>query len=385
MGTVTSELLQINYATAIQYLRKATSILRYITIGNELGTEKGTIGYSIPVPLPPDLGAAEDVVPGSTPYSGQSPTYQAATVTISKWKRKGYAMTDLDLIKLQKKQYSENMVSAINSLVASVITDILSGYTQTYMYAGVAGTTPFGSSTADAQRAWRLLNEQGNPLEKRAMLLGDVAAEKAIGLPVFQQANTSGTQETLREARIGRAIAFDWDLESYLGISFTGGTLSNGTTKAALVNGAVSAGATTMNIDSATLTGTLKVGDLFSVAGSDQTYVITADKTAASNAITGVTFSPASLGFADNAVITFVADHQVAGLAFHKSAIAFVSVFPDSALFEGGNEIMQMYDPVTGLVLCQEVSRQNKQTLIDYSLMWGSAWIDPKRVVRIIG
>jgi hypothetical protein len=98
----------------------------------------------------------------------------------------------------------------------------------------------------------------------------------------------------LREGTIKRALGFDWAVDGYLP-TFTGGTLSNGTGKLALINDAsVAVGDTSVPMDSGTLTGTLVVGDLFTVAGDDQQYVVTAAATASSNAIASVSFSPAA-------------------------------------------------------------------------------------------
>ena len=64
-------------------------------------------------------------------------------------------------------------------------------------------------------------------------------------------------------------------------------------------------------------TGNPIVGDLFTVAGDTSEYVVTA--------VTGaspITFSPsAKVAWADNAAVTFVADH-VANIAGHPNGLA---------------------------------------------------------------
>lgn len=77
-----------------------------------------------------------------------------------------------------------------------------------------------------------------------------------------------------------------------------------------LVNGALIAGATSLNLDGTNLTGVLVTGDTFTLAGEAGTPVHTVTGgpyVAAGNAIAGVTFTPAIAagGVADNAAISF--------------------------------------------------------------------------------
>ena len=68
----------------------------------------------------------------------------------------------------------------------------------------------------------------------------------------------------------------------------------------------------------------IAAGDVFKVVGSDKGYLIVTGGTVASNE-QAITFTPAlDKAIADNAVVTFQADHD-ASLAFHKNAFALVS------------------------------------------------------------
>jgi hypothetical protein len=286
---------------------------------------------------------------------------------------------------LQAGTFSDQFEAAIDALSRNIIRTVWANFTSIYQAVGIAGTTPFATNINTIGDARLLLNLAGVPMSKRAMVLGFDADANAINLAIFQQYLQAGTTETLREAEIKRALGFDWAIDGYTP-NFVGGTLSNGTGKLALVNGAVSVGATAMNIDSATLTGTLVPGDIFTVAGSSQQYVVRNSVTAVGNAIAGVQFSPPAVSaFADNAVITFVANHALAGLAMHPQAIAFASKPLDNVMFEGGNMIRQYPDPHSGLTICLEISRQYKQTVAEFSCLWGSNILRPECAVRILG
>lgn len=384
-NTINAELVDKIYAQALMALRKKTSILRYVNIINDQFQANQKFG-TVTIPISAPYADATDITPSQVPPAGNDTTPQYANLTLSNWKHTDFHLTDYEISRVQAGTMGMQMEEAIDSLARTIVKSVLALYTGIYQYAGTAGTTPFSSNTAVAQSARKLLNDSGVPDNQRALILSFAAEENALGLPIFQRVNEGGSDSVMREGFIGRRLGMDWDSDGYMP-TFTGGTLSNGTTKAALINGAVTAGATTANIDSGTLTGTLVVGDLFTVAGDSQQYVVTANATASGNAISGMAFSPASkANWADNAVITFVASHSVAGLAIQKQAIAFASrPLITEVGFEGGSMIREFPDSASGLVLNMEISREYKRTKVDFSSLWGCTLVRPQAAVRILG
>jgi hypothetical protein len=345
-------------------------------------------GDTVVVPIPSQRSDSDvtDVVPSNTPPAPSDITPRYASVTLSNWKKVNFSLTDFEVSKLSAGTMSDEFSGAIDVLSGNIIRSVMANYKGIYQYAGTAGTTPFASNTSVVQSARKLLNKAGVPMENRAVILNFDADANAIGLSLFQQYLQKGDRETLREGIIKRALGFDWDVDGYLP-TFTGGTLSNGTGKLAKINDAsVVVGDTSVPMDDTSLTGTLVVGDLFTVAGDTQQYTVTANVTASSNALASVSFDPsAKVAWADNAVVTFVASHDVAGLALHKQAIAFASKPLDDVTLEGGSQIRQIPDPVSGLTLCLEITRQYKQTVAEFSCLWGSTLARPECAVRILG
>ena len=386
-NTINSLLVDRIYAMGLLALRRQTALLRYVTTYEKEVMDNSFRGDTVVVPIPSQRSDSDvtDVVPSNTPPAPSDITLRYASVTLSNWKKVNFALTDFEVSKLSAGTMSDEFSGAIDVLAGNIIRSVMANYTGIYQYSGTAGTTPFASSTASAASARKLLNISGAPMENRAIILNFDADANAIGLSLFQQYLQKGDTETLREGTIKRALGFDWAVDGYLP-TFTGGTLSNGTSKAALINGAATVGVSTINIDSSPLTGTLVVGDLFTVAGDTQQYVVTGNKTASGNAISALAFAPpAKVAWADNAVITFVASHDVAGLALHRQAIAFASKPLDDVTLEGGSQIRQIPDPVSGLTLCLEITRQYKQTVAEFSCLWGSTLARPECAVRILG
>lgn len=387
-NTINSALVDRIYAMGLKALRKQTAILQYCTRYDAMFSDSSFHGDTVTVPIPANYSESSvvDVVPSNTLPAPTDITPQYASVQLTNWKKADFALTDKEMAFLQEGTMSDQFQASIEALGAVIIRSVLANYIGIYQYAGTPATTPFASNTSVAQSARRLLNRAGVPMDKRALILNFDADANSIGLSLFQQYLQKGDSETLKEGIIKRALGFDWAVDAYMP-TFVGGTLSNGTTKAALVNGAISVGATSVNIDSATLTGTLLPGGLFTVAGDTQQYVVTNSRTASGNAINGLTFAPASrVNWADNAAITFVADHDLAGLALHPQAIAFASKPLDTVIPEtGASNIRQMFDPVSGLTLCLEITRQYKQTVAEFSCLWGSTLVRPECAVRILG
>jgi hypothetical protein len=204
-------------------------------------------------------------------------------------------------------------------------------------------------------------------------------------LNIFQRVNEGGT-DRLTEGRVGRALGFDWDADSYVP-THTAGTISDGSGKTAKVNNGAGypAGTSTIPVDNTSLSGTVVVGDVFKFSGHDTCYVVTTGATASGNAIASLAFAPAlTSAVVDNEVLTFQASHVV-NLAFQRDALAFASRPLDNVMFKGGSEIVAIPDPLTGVTLRMELSRQHKQTMIDFDVLYGAVLVNRDRACRILG
>ena len=125
------------------------------------------------------------------------------------------------------------------------------------------------------------------------------------------------------------------------------------------VNGANEAGAQVVSLAKATNAAGLKEGDILTIAGDAQTYVVM-------EAVT-------------------VSGSHVMNLAFHRDAIAFATrPLMDSA--NGlGNLIQSAVDPVSGLSLRLEVSREHKRTRFSYDILYGADVVRRELGCRIAG
>lgn len=316
------------------------------------------------------------IVPGPVPPATQRPVPRNVRLGLDFWEDASFSLTDRDITSMSNSAdyIPKELQSSAAGLADRVDATIFNQYKGIYGYVGTAGTTPFAASTAEAQAATRVLSSQRCPKgqgEIRNIVLNEFGFANAIGLEVLQRVDASGSNITLREAMIGRALGFNWAEDQNVPTHInTGGA-------GFVTNGAQAAGATTL----AVTTGAIAPaeGDIFSIAGHTQTYVVRAGATTALWSI-----SPAlQVAVPANSAITFRASHVV-NLAFHEMAFAFASrpvaeVMPEFA------RARTWVDDVSGLVLSLEIAREYYQTSFRLSCMWGTQLVQPRFATRIAG
>lgn len=219
----------------------------------------------------------------------------------------------------------------------------------------------------------------------------------------FSNVNTRGSAATMATGLIGNVWGVDWvssravnQPTSNYSLAHVAGTLTAG---APLVNGAVSAGATTMNVDGGVGTETLKVGDLFTVAGVTGQFSVvpntasgdytaaTETYTATAGAITGVAFYPAAPagGFADNAAITFLGSHTK-NFMFTPGCLASAVIPPLNVATLTGNPGMMesIFDADSGIGLALTLYDRNSLKLgneMSIDTFHGAVLVRPERGV----
>ena len=217
-----------------------------------------------------------------------------------------------------------------------------------YNSVGTAGSNSF--TVADILAARTKLNQNLTPLSDRNLLMNSVSGALAVDARkgLFQDA--SAIKEQYRNGMVGRADGFDWYENELLNIHTNG----NDVTGVAVNDAAVAEGASTLAVDGLTnTTGTVKKGQIFTIAGVYmvhpitktttnvlQQFVVTADATANGSGEVTLSISPslraASTGLknvsalpADDAALVFVGGASsalVQNLAYQKTAFKMVSV-----------------------------------------------------------
>jgi len=127
-------------------------------------------------------------------------------------------------------------------------------------------------------------------------------------------------------------------------------------------------------------------GDIITIDGDTQTYVITADVTEAS-ASTDFTIAiepGLKVATAGSEALTFDDASGVVNMMIHRDAIALATRPLADADMGLGAISMSDVDPVSGLALRVEVTRQHKQTRFSYDMLWGTGLVRRGSACRLL-
>jgi P22 coat protein - gene protein 5 len=354
-------------------------------VNRDYEAEAAEKGATVTIPIPSAI-ADRAVAPAVVPPASVDSAPTQALIPLDQWREAPFHLTDKDVLEAMEGTIPMQASEAVKSLVNYANAFILGKYKGVYGNFGTPATTPFlssGAGTADATGARKVLNNQLAPLDNRRFVIDPDAEANALNNRAFQDMSFSGSAEGIVEGKLNRKLGFDWFMDQQVpthtkGVA-TGTPLSNGGNAV----GDISIATDGWTNDTA---GILVEGDLITFAGDTQTYVVTAD--VASGSTTGpaaVPIAPAlQATLADGVAITVVASHVV-NLAFHRDAFAFASrPLKDSA--QGlGSIIETATDPVSGLSLRLEISRQHKQTQFSYDILFGAALVRRELACRLYG
>ena len=327
-------------------------------------------GASIDIPIPSAI-AAQEVAPNNVaPTTGDvAPT--SVTFKLDYWYEAPFYLTDKDFMEVMSGTIPMQASEAIKSLANRVDQHLLGLYTEVYGVWGTPGTTPFASDTRDATGVRKVLNNQVAPLGDRRMVIDADAEANALNLRAFQDMSFSGDARGIIEGEINRKLGFDWFMDQNV-LTHTAGNAS-----AYTVSGDQVAGTSVVPLTGGS--GDFNVGDIITFAGHNQSYTVTAWDGSA------VTVSPALVTDVADAAAVSSLDSHVVNLGFHRDAFAFASR-PLADNTDGlGNIITSVGDPVSGLSLRLEVSREHKRTRFSYDILYGCAVARPQLACRLLG
>lgn len=324
------------------------------------------------------LGSATDLNPDSL------------TLTLNNWYETRFALRDDEFAFTQERIIRDHIGPAAASIAKQIDTSL------------VALTTGFGAvrknataptiTVADIAGVQKLLNDMKCPtddVENMFWMLGSAEQEALLNnTTVASWANGGATAlPTIQSGAIGQRYGFNFFLNQNRSTTVpTGGGVIGGTP---FVNNAsgYAKGTTTFNLDTAATSGTLKVGDAIKFANHDSYYYVTANATASSGAITGVTITPGLReAVVDNEAITVIqpasGTYVGTGLAFHRNSMALAfGTLPD---FSQGitrvqsAEVATVSDPITGLSVRATMwyDASLKKFFVSLDALWGVLMLD---------
>jgi len=413
MSNNLNDILPKILARGLLALREAAVMPRLVN--GDYSSEAAQKGDTINVPIPTAVGILQ-VAPSNVPPVPGDTVTETVPIPLENWfQNSPIHLTDKELVEIDERKdfLPMQMSEAIRSLANKVNRTIHDQYRGTkrgvFGVEGTAGTTPFGTGVGvkSATQVRKVLNQQVCPKDNRRGVLDFDAEAAALELDAFNDASTTLSAQVKIEGEIGRKFGIDWVADDEV-VTHIAGTLDDGGgNKEALINVTVVAGNDTINVDNTALTGTIVAGDIITFANQTQTYVVVDNTaspeftggptgqvgasegtyTAAGNAITGLKFFPALVEDVVDGEVMTVTDTHVVNLVFHRDAFAFATrpLVQSTQDLELGSKIMSMQDPKTGIVLRLEVSRQHKQVVWEFDILWGTRLIRPELAARLLG
>jgi len=365
-------------AQGLMALRQNAVMPRLVNRNYEnLAAQKGAV---INVPIPSAI-AARNVTPANAMATNVDFAPTSALVTLDFWKEAPFQFSDKDAAECMEGTLPMQASEAIKSLANAIDEYIISKHTGIFSSSGVAGTTPFNTSLVMAASARTLLNKQLAPMsDRRAVIDPDAEGMLLLNTQILQ-AEQRGDAEGIINGVIGNKLGVDWYMNQNIsGQSYTPGT--------AWITGwssdaSAAVGVSTLNVVF-TNSGTVKVGDIFTLG--TQQYAIRTATTAVTAATMAIVFyPPLKAAVATGSVLTIGAGatSYVPNLVFHRDAFAWASR-PLNGM-AGAGDFMSVTDPISGVSLRLEVSRQYKQTTFSYDVLGGAGLVRPELATKIKG
>jgi hypothetical protein len=389
LASVTPKLL----AQAMMSLRELAVMPQLVN--RQYDAIAGQKGSSIDVPIPSAITAAA-VTAAATPPATTDFTPNAVNILLDQWFKADFELTDKDMLEAMNGTIPMQAQEAVKAIANNVDSFILGKYKGVYSYSGTAGTTPFASDISAYTTARTNLNKTVAPPRDRRVVLDPLAEGAAVALPLFIQAQQRGDQQGILEGTIGHKVGADWYMDQNVPTQTAGVPGGTPVCAAGNVAGQTNAGTTPQGGITATgfvnltglttSTGTYNAGDIITIGSTDlQTYAVLANATANAGGSVQLAIAPAlKLSPATSATVALKASHTV-NMLFHRDAFAFASR-PLVGSAEGlGNIIQSAVDPVSGLTLRLEISRQYKRTNFCFDMLYGAQLIRAELASRIAG
>jgi hypothetical protein len=380
MANTLTNILDKILAGNLRILRENLVMARLVNRNYQpLAAQKGS---TIDIPIPVAQTVA-DITAAPTYSSAANTTPNLVQVTMSNWRGTDFFLTDKDMTEIDANRHflPGQMKKAAIALAQDIDNAIMGTYRGIYGYVGTAGTAPF-STVATATDARKVLNQQLAPLDVRNIVLDPTAEAQALQLQAFSNLEQTGDPDVKINGDLGRKFGMNFFMSQNVS-THTAGTMGSAAVGSTT---AVGVSALAIKAQSTAAGGTLVTGDVFTIAGDSQTYVVTNASTTVSVTSQNVTIDPPLKVIASaDAVITLKATHTV-NLGFHPDAFVFVTRPLAQSMHPGRRAATSMMaDDMTGIQLRVEVLGQSSQDAIRLDVLYGQKLVLPELGVRIAG
>ena len=317
---------------------------------------------------------------------GQNLTAESVQVQLAYWREAKFVLTDKELAFTGNQIISEHIRPAAYALATDIDDKLCDLYLHVPWYVDFS-TVATAALCLEARQRLVLNNAPMND-DNIPMMVDPYHEADLLALDVFAGANEGGSsgEQALQSGHIGKR----WGMEFFTNQNVPTLTASTLADVAGEVDGAHAAGVTEMTIDALTDAETVVIGDIFTIAGDTQSYVVRSADTVSGNEITVTTAPALKVACTGGEVVTFAVAANVAGtqgMAFHKNAFALVTAPLPEMGNELGAKVATVTDPLTGLSLRSRIYYIGNSSAVHVALdvLYGVQILDHNLAVRCCG
>jgi hypothetical protein len=380
------------YAALDNVQRELVGVIPGVTVDSRV--TRAAVNQTVSSPVAP-ASSATDITPGVNSPDDGDQTIGKVDIMITKARRvpirwNGEEARGVNTGPGVNPIFRDQVSQAIRTLVNEIETDLVVEARRNASRAyGTAGNTPFATANdlTDSSETLRIIEENGGAGLERSLVLSTPAMSNVRGKQaVLFKVNEAGSDQLLRRGIMG-------DLHgSQVRQSAALSTVTKGTAASATTDGSNHAvGATTLTLASAG-TGTILAGDVISLAGDSNKYVVLTGDADVSNGGTVVIAAP-GLKIATTAVARAITVHGnfTPNVLFAKSSLVLAArapalpVDPNGVEGDTAEDRMTVTDPVTSLSFEMAVYKQYRQIQYEIAMAWGVKAVKRENIAILLG
>lgn len=328
----------------------------------------------------------QNIAPGVTAPNDGDQTIGNVTMSITKsrywpvrWNGEEQLSVNLSgqRANVVRDQFTQALRAACNEIEVDLAVAAYQGASRSF---GLAGTAPFATASdlSDVAGVLKILDDNGAPLSGRQLVLGTSAMANIRGKQaVLFRVNEAGTDLLLRQGIMGMLEG------AAVRTSAAVQTPTKGT-GAAYTSTAAGFAVGTTSIPLITGTGTILAGDTVTFAGDTNKYVVITGIAAPGTIVIGAPGLRVALPTAATALT--VGNTATQNMLLTPNALALAVRMP--AMPEGGDmadDVMEITDPVSGLMFQVAVYRQYRQVRFEIGVAWGVKAVKQEHMAVLLG
>ena len=388
-NTIPSELINDFFVTMEKIAQERVGFIG--SCGRDASLDRVAANSTIrSIVAPPST--ASDITPGLYAPDEGDQTFTSRSFTISKQRSvpfrwngtQTYTMNQAGPGLLNAKQ--QQIAQAIRTLRNEQEVDLgVAGALAASRAFGTATTNPFATTLGDLVDVRQILFDNACPMSDPQLVINSSAESALLKLTQLTNVNQSGDSEALRFGRLTELFGVKISASSNVARP-TSGTMTGGKTHDA----GYAIGATVLAFQNATGTGVMTAGDVFTIAGDTNKYIVASATFAGANPATGDSITIAAPGLlkavpAANTAITVVAI-SARNLIFERNALVLGTRLPD--LPEEGDAATRretLVDPFTGIAYEFALYQQYRQNQWRVGCAWGVGSFKPNFMAVLLG